>query len=240
MIHTVTTMNKDYYDSIGKIMIFTWLENFSNDYTLHLYLEDFSLDIDDPRIVIENWNNVKNNLDVWYSKNPSITDRHERFTKKALSQIEHWNKCSGKLLWLDADLIFRKPIDSSLFDKTIENYPLASWGKTQFESGTVFMNTEHPEFQKIKNSYEEIYHCKINLPANERWYDGELLGYACRINGSKHRDLNVLSNAKTSTPLNYSWLGEYMRHFKAKQKNNLRESLIKDYNRHDLAKMLDQ
>ena len=78
----------------------------------------------------------------------------------------------------------------------------------------------------------------MGLPEEQRWFDGELLGWACVRAGKKHLNLWKHCTAKTSTPLNRSWIGEYIQHFKASIKNNLKELLEKDFNRKDLADLL--
>lgn len=240
MIHCVTTLNKEYYDRIGRVMINTWVEFFpKSGFQLHLYLEDFDLDINDNRVVIEDWNDVKELYNVWEEKQYHENELSKRFTKKALTQIAAWRKLAGgKMLWLDADLIFLKSVPSNFFDTALENYPLASWGSLQFESGTVFINIDHPDFDDIKKQYEKIYLIDKALPTGERWFDGELLGWSCVAAGSKHRNLWCFCDAKTSTPLNRSFLGEYMQHFKANRKNNIKKELVKYYNRSDLAALL--
>lgn len=242
MIHCVTTMNEEYYKGIGQVMIKTWLEFFPKDgFQLHLYLEDFNIDINDTRVVIEDWNEVQSLFNSWEEKQHHEEPRSKKFTKKALAQIAAWRKLkSGKMLWLDADLIFLKELPLDFFEKTLEDYPLGSWGSVQFESGTVFINLDHPDFTQIKNEYENIYVNVRELPDGERWFDGELLGWACVAAGSKHKDLWCLCDyKKTSTPLNRSFLGEYMQHFKAKRKNNLKHELTEYYNRSDIANLLD-
>lgn len=239
MIRCVTTMSKDYYNGIGRVMIHTWLENFPNNYRLHLYLEDFTLDIDDERIVIEDWGNVTDLYQIWSDTRFSGNSRHQKFTLKALSQIAHWKKYSGKMLWLDADTFSIKSIPEDFFDKILEGYPLASWGQEQFESGTVFINLDHIDFTDIKQIYESIYIGEMGLPEGEKWFDGELLGWACTKAGGKHLNLWKHCTAKTSTPLNRSWIGNYMRHMKAKQKNTVKETLINEFNRPDLAQLIE-
>ena len=239
MIRCFTTMNKDYYKRIGKVMIHTWLENFSQDSKLHLYLEDFSINIDDDRIVLEPWEDVADLYKIWKETRFSDIIRYQKFTLKALTQIVFWKKYLGKSLWLDADTISIKEIPLDFFDKALEDFPLASWGNTQFESGTVFVNTEHVDFLKILEIYESIYIGEIGLPKNEKWFDGELLGWSCVNAGKKHKDLWIHCDKKTSTPLNYSWFGNYIRHIKAKQKNHFIDSLRNEFNRLDLIKLLE-
>lgn len=239
LIRCVTTMSQEYYNVIGKVMIATWLENFKEGYTLHLYLEDFTVDISDPRVIIEDWNDVNTLFQFWKSNNHGPTERQEKFTMKALTQIAAWRKYSGKMLWLDADTFSIKLIPLDFFDRIIENYPLASWGDDSFESGTVFIDSDHPDFKLIREIYESVYLGEIGLPEGQRWFDGELLGWACVQAGRKHLNLWKHCKAKTSTPLNRSWIGDYIKHMKAKQKNTVKETLINDFNRIDLAEMLN-
>lgn len=238
MIHCVTTMNKGYYDWIGRVMIETWKEFFPNNYVLHLYLEDFELKEKDPRIIIEDWNDVMYYFNQWDQKRGSSSDRHRKFTKKAMSQVALWNKIkTGKMFWLDADCVFIAPVPSDLFDRTLGDYALASWGRTHFESGTVFINLDHPDFQKIKTLYEDVYFGDRGLPEGERWFDGEILGWSSANSGARYLDLTPLARGKGNTPLNQSWIGKYIQHFKAKRKDRLKESLMA-YNRPDLAALL--
>lgn len=233
-------MHKPYYDGIGKIMIKTWLDTFPKNYQLHLYLEDFTIDINDPRVIIEDYSQVQKLYDIWRNKRGSGNDRHQKFTKKACAQIACWDKIKeGKSLWLDADMIFIKQIPDNFFDKILEDYALASWGTYSFESGTVFVNLSHPEWQKILDCYKDIYIGERGLPDGEKWFDGEILGRAVKDSGVRYKDLWCYCNAKTSTPLNWSWIGEYMRHFKAKGKNRLRNDLLSEFNRPDLVNLLD-
>ena len=121
MIRCVTTMNKEYYKGMGKIMIHTWLENFSKDSRLHLYLEDFTIDINDNRIIIEDWKQVNDLFQIWKETRFSDNLRHQKFTLKALTQISFWKKYPGKSLWLDADTMSINEIPEEFFDKALEN-----------------------------------------------------------------------------------------------------------------------
>lgn len=241
MIHCVTTMNKSYYDGIGKLMIKTWIDCFPDDYRLHLYLEDFTIIVDDPRVVIEDYTEVQKLWDMWWNKKGSENSRHQKFTIKACTQIAAWEKIKeGQSLWLDADVLFIKKIPDNFFNRILEDYPLASWGEYSFESGTVFANLSHPDWNKIFDIYKEIYVGEQGLLEGERWFDGELLGRAVKDSGVRYRNLWCFCDKKTSTPLNWSWIGEYMRHFKAKGKNRLKDELISEFKRSDLLELLEK
>lgn len=239
-IHCVTTMNKEYYEGIGKIMIHTWSQVFPENYRLHLYLEDFTIELFDNRIFIEDYNDVNVLWQTWFEKNSAAELRHQKFAKKACAQIAFWeNLKHGKSLWLDADMIFLKQVPQDFFETILEDYPLASWGHYSFESGTVFVNLSHPEWIKILDCYKDIYVGKRGLPEGERWLDGEILGRAVKDSKVIYKDLWCYCNKKTSTPLNWSWIAEYMRHFKAKHKNRLAQELTtEDVNRPDLLELI--
>jgi hypothetical protein len=246
-----TTMNKEYYDTIGKLMLRSWMKFFPADATLYLYLEDFKLELFDSRIIQCSWeSDIDPIFKQWSVRQPpgDGTHRSHKFTKKAMAQIATWNnKINIDFLWLDADLVFLKSIPNDIFERIVGPYPLASWGAGSFESGTVFINTRHPDWPKIKTIYEGIYFGEIEFPVGtdttvvypSGWLDGEILGYAAATSGVQYLNLNSLCTAKTNTPLNHSWLGEYMIHFKAKRKNTLLDTVKNDWKRTDLAEMLE-
>lgn len=225
MIRCFTTMNKVYYDIIGKYMIDTWVKHAPSDYKLHLYLEDFSIvNLNDDRIVHESWNDV----DILYKEWMKIhqTDKCLGFVLKALTQIVFFKKyTTGRALWLDADVVFLKKLPDNFFDYMLEDYPLASWGLYSLESGTVFVNLSHQDWPKIRDIYEDIYLGGKPLLPGERWFDGELLGRAVKDSGVLTQDLKrhvSLEKENPQTPINRSWIKNYMQHFKANRKSGQR------------------
>ena len=48
-----TTMNKEYYNTIGKLMLRSWMKFFPADATLYLYLEDFKLELQSGEYVAQ-------------------------------------------------------------------------------------------------------------------------------------------------------------------------------------------
>lgn len=224
MIHCVTTMSRGYYNKIGKYMIQSWIKFCPENYRLHLYLEDFSIDVTDNRIILENWADVSQMLDHFNDNvyHGSVMYKHG-FTLKALTQIVLFKKLQGgKVFWIDADVVFLKTLPDDFFDSLIESYPLAGWGEYSLESGTVWFDLDHPDWHSIQKEYESIYLGPRGLPDGERWFDGELLGRAVRDSGVTTNNLRKLTTKKTSTHSNHAWTGKYLRHFKAKGKKEER------------------
>lgn len=225
MIRCFTTMNKGYYDIIGKYMIDTWIKHTPSNYVLHLYLEDFSIDnLNDDRIVYESWKDVDALYKEWVKIHQ--TNKCLGFVLKALTQIAFFEKyTAGKALWLDADIVFLKKLPDNFFDSLLKDYSLASWGSYSLESGTVFVNLSHPDWPKIKNIYKNIYLGGEGLLPGERWFDGELLGRAVKDSGVLTQNLKQyvpLEKENPQTPMNRSWIKNYMQHFKANRKSGQR------------------
>lgn len=245
MIHAVTTMSQSYYNAIGKLMIYTWKEFFPPNYKLHLYLEDFTISDVDERIIIEDWNDVDQLYKIWCEKRFSSNEKHQKFTKKALTQIAFFRKYNNnKVLWLDADMIFLKSIEENFFDRVLENNVIAAWGAAALndlylESGTLFVNTGRPEWAQTLNYYESIYIGERGLLEGERWWDGDLLGISLRSTNLKYKDLRKYCTKKSSVPINRSWIGEYMRHFMSNYKKRI-ETELKDCGRDDLIELLKE
>ena len=81
-VHCVTTMNKSYYNRIGKYMIYTWKKFCPQDFLLHLYLEDFILPTynKDNRIIVEDWNDVSTLYNIWNKTNHTDFINEQGFT----------------------------------------------------------------------------------------------------------------------------------------------------------------
>lgn len=245
MIHCVTTMSKKYYDMIGKIMIHTWKERFPKNYTLHLYLEDFTIPVE-GNVVIEDWKDVEDLYKIWSSKRFSNKEKHQKFTKKALAQIAFFRKYNNnKVFWVDADMVFLKPIDEGFFDRVLENNAIAAWGAAVLndvclESGTLFIDTGNQNWKRAQAYYESIYIGDRGLLGGERWWDGDLLGKSLQETNVPYKDLRQYCTKKSSVPINRSWIGEYMRHFMSENKSRLKQELIDEFGRTDLIDMLTE
>lgn len=243
MIHCFTSMNEGYYNKIGKLMIHSWKQCFPSNYRLHLYLENFSIEDSDQRVIIEDWNDVNELWKIWESRGFTVRRHQPGFVKKALTQIVAFKKLENKkIIWLDADIISLKPLPHDFFEKVAGDYPLSvwDWQKNQgFETGTIFVDASHPLWKKTMEIYSNLYIGDRIHEDNTRWFDGEVIEIAVRESGIPYNNLHDINNKKTKVPMNNSWIGKYLKHFMAQFKDRL-EIELKVCGREDLIDLLKE
>jgi hypothetical protein len=240
----ITSMTAGHIEHIGKIMHKSWMRYWPDDCELIVYAENFSKESEDSRVKFISWED--NCLKEWETFCTRTDDNNtRRFAKKGFSFLHAMeNKNTNKrLAWLDADLLFKKPINKELLDKILPNNKLIAlfdcyyqlnrdytqeqyvdWKERKTfgaESGFVVINTDHKLFETYVKNYRKLFTSdKDSSLVN--WYDGEVVLSAAKEflveveDLSKHRTTN-----KTQTPLNHSYLADYMGHIKAKRKKHM-------------------
>lgn len=245
----ITSMNKSYYDHIGKLMIESWSKFWPEDCELVVYQEGFE---------IENFKNVRGiSWEEYCFKqwekfdNNGVNLRTSRFAKKGFSMIAGMKHIECDLLiWVDADVITKTvfPKDKiesilpkekliALFDTyyqknpnyTEEEYLSKNRVTSAAESGFVVINKNHKNFNKYLSQYEKLYtaETKPEIVGNA-WYDGNVCTAAATDFREDIEDLSKLRTTnKSQTPLNRSWLSLFIYHAKAKQKTQLNFNKIR-------------
>lgn len=223
----VTSMSKAYYDFIGKYMLDSWNQYW--DCKLIVYSEDDLSFLNSDKITYKDWNPCC--LKLW--KEFCTGDVHEsekKFAKKGFASLDSWkNPISKKIIWLDADMIFKKNIDIEIIDKILPNNKLIALFTHNYcpdrykglssESGFYILNSEHDHFIDFISEYEKIYTSNIVPPEIEGLGDHKILALVSNKFQSFVEDLSVYrTKDKTTTPLNHSWIGDYMNHYKGKVK----------------------
>jgi hypothetical protein len=236
-----TSMNKPYYDRIGKLMIETFSKFWPEDCELIVYQEGFEIENFDrvtgvswEENCLENWNKFAKK-----TKGPAVI-----FAKKGYTMIAGMKNIDCDLLiWVDADVITNKkfPKDKiesilpqnkliALFDTyyqikpnhTKEEYLDTNRPYSAAESGFVIINKNHQHFKDYLAEYERLYNNEIPLPGVFEWYDGNVCSTAAYGFREYIEDLSLLRTTdKSQTPINRSWIREYCYHAKAKQKDGL-------------------
>lgn len=239
----ITSMTEEHILGIGKYMIDSWKSFWPTNSKLIVYSEKF---------VREDTNNVnflsweERCLDNWQHFALKETDTNSvRFAKKGFAFLDAMqnfkNECEY-IVWLDADLLFKKKIEEhtitslipnekliSLFDLyyrinpsyTIDDY-INPNRKFAAESGFVLINTAHRLYGEYVKNYENLYNNEVKDYTLTSWFDGEVVLSAAKEFLLEVEDLSLLRYTdKTQTPLNRCKLTEYMTHVKGKVKKRM-------------------
>ena len=240
-IKCITSMNKGYYDAIGKLMIASWSKYWSKDIELIVYQEGFEIENFD-RVTGVSWEDHCEQ--DWKEYNTKVKGPATRFAKKGFTMISGMKHIDCDwLIWLDADLLSQKEFPryklESLLPKekliaffdtfyqmkpkyTREEYLDKSRVLTAAESGFVIMNKKHKKFNEYAEEYERLYKLPSKPTHLGDWYDGNVCAAAATNLREYVEDLSLLRTTdKSQTPINRSWIREYCYHAKAKQKRGL-------------------
>lgn len=248
----VTSMHKNYFDHIGKVMIDSWLKYWEDvDCELIVYGENFYHDFKSKKIIWKDWNEIcKSKHDVYAKK---ISGPAVKFAKKGFAFLDSMKHTTAdRLIWADADLLFyKKPPEEKFFDLVPDNKLIAffdqyylsnfSYSREEYidkknrkiygaESGFVIINPKHKNYQNYVENYEMLYTSEKMPELMNIWYDTEVLVLSARDFLDDVIDLSQLRTTnKTQTPMNRTWIAEFVNHQKAKSKDN--------YSQADLRRM---
>lgn len=239
----VTSMHKPYFDHIGQVMIESWLNYWGDeDCELVVYGENFSHDFDNKKVVWRDWNDLckeKHNTYATKISGPAV-----KFAKKGFAFLDAMKTTTAeRLIWADADLLFyKKPPVERFFDLLPENKLIAFFDQYYLnnpnysveeytdkekrktygaESGFVIVNPKHKDYRSYTTNYESLYTAEEMHDLMSIWYDTEVLVLAAREYLHEVVDLSTLRTTnKTQTPMNRSWISEFVNHQKAKSKDN--------------------
>ena len=240
----VTSMNETIFQSYGKYMIESWTRYWFPNSLLIVYAEDFMLE-DSKHVRYLSWNKLCEND---YKQFSLLTDyeRARRFSKKGFSflhAMENYKNQTNNLIWLDADILCKQPIQEELvlnllpqnklialfdfFYKRNPNYSekeyldIKNRKAMSAESGFVMLNTCHKNYDIYIKNYRSLY-TQEKHPVLTNWYDGEVVLISARNFLNDVEDLSKLRTTnKTQTPINKSFLNKYFTHQKGGVKKKL-------------------
>jgi hypothetical protein len=242
----VTSMTDDHVSDIGKYMINSWQQFWPSNSKLIVYAENFSSNNTD-NINFLDWNEYC--LTPWTNFTKKENDINSiRFAKKGyafLDAMKRFKNNGTYIVWLDADLLFKKHVPENIITSLISDNKLISlfdlyyrlnpqYTNEQYinpnrkfaaESGFVLLNTNHQMYDTYINNYEMLYNSEIKDQTLTSWYDGEVVLSAAKDFLNYVEDLSLLRYTnKTQTPLNRCRLTEYMTHVKGKVKKTMKNS----------------
>lgn len=240
-IAVMTSMNKEYYDNIGSLMLETWSKYWPKECTLYLYMEGrFSIP-DHDNVVVESWEENCKELHSQFVSKASGTA--VKFAKKGFAFLAGMKNIDCDILiWLDADALTYKEFPKEKIESILPNKKLVAFFDTLFqiepdytkeryldktrpftacESGFVVMDKRHKSFKKMTANYEKEYTREKRLEYLGDWYDTNVLTASVIDLRECVEDLSQLRTTnKTQTPINRCWIGEYVHHAKGKVKRH--------------------
>lgn len=248
----VTTFHKAGYDSYGKRMIETFLNNWPQEVQLYVYAEGFIPDLRAPNLhVFDESADLKHFVNTWKSvpkANGDISgvprlaarkDSHKpfkwdavRFSHKVFAIFECAKLCNADVLfWMDADTVCHSPIDLETIERLVPlNSDLCYLGREgkYSECGLYAMNlTTGPTLQFLKNFenyYKDAESCIFTL---DEWHDSFVFDAVRKtVNLREHNWSAGIIKGEGHPLINSEW-GAYLDHLKGDRKQ-YGKSLAKD------------
>lgn len=177
-LHFITSITKNYWNATAKYCIPTW--NLPGDITIYVDQKDGDL----------NWlNEVPHDKQLLNVKKLKVHDRVDdrtkvrRFWGKASAQIEGVRNRGEdtRIVWLDADIEQKKPVDNELFDFNFPGLLAIARSNTEyedrFESGIVLFNHENDKLNLFINHYEKFWNNEDEIMSLYRPYDAHVIGH---------------------------------------------------------------
>lgn len=248
----ITTFNAAGYETYGRRMINTFLENWPKTVMLVVYAEDCTVTETADNLIVRDlnqvdeltafktkWKNVpKANGDV--SQDPVRSKRKDagkgfkwdavRFSHKVYSIFDCARRSNSDwLLWMDADMVCHSPITIDRLDQlcTADLCFLGRRGKFS-ECGLYAMNLRSLEttafLQEFQRFYDDAEHGIFTL---DEWHDSFVFDAVRQHTSCRERDWSSHLITGEGHPLINSEWGAYLDHLKGDRKQ-LGRSLNKD------------
>jgi len=249
----VTTFHKEGYNSYGKRMINTFLENWPKEVELWVYAEDCQVDEqhdgrlhvlpESPQLYkfVNTWKDVpKANGDI--SGVPRLASRKDshkpfkwqaiRFAHKVYAIFDCATRCGADvLMWMDADTVCHSPITFEKINALVPTHAdlgyLGRQGKYS-ECGLYSMNLRTTNTQKFLNEFQRMYNeAEDGIFKLEEWHDSFVFDDVRKRSSVVECNWSSDIIKGEGHPLiNCEW-GAYLDHLKGDRKTNGR-SLTKD------------
>lgn len=251
-IAVVTTFHRKGYETYGKRMINTFLENWPKEVELWVYAENVNVDErDDGRLYVlpesielqnfvRKWKDVpKANGDV--SSVPRLASRKDshkpfkwqaiRFAHKVYAIFDCAKRCNADvLMWMDADTVCHSPVTLDKINSLIPNVDLCYLGRQgkYSECGLYSMDLHSSGTQKFLQEFQRMYDDAENgIFTLDEWHDSFVFDAVRLTTKPKEHNWSAGIIKGEGHPLiNCEW-GAYLDHLKGDRKSTGR-SLSKD------------
>lgn len=248
----ITTFNAAGYETYGRRMINTFLENWPKNVILIVYAEDCAVTETADNLIVrdlnqvtelvafkDKWRNVpKANGDV--SQDPVRSKRRDagkgfkwdavRFAHKVYSIFDCARKSNSDwLIWMDADMVCHSPITESQLDElcTADLCFLGRRGKFS-ECGLYAMNLRSASTIAFLQEFQRFYDDAENgIFMLDEWHDSFVFDAVRQHASCRERDWSSHLITGEGHPLINSEWGAYLDHLKGDRKQ-IGRSLTKD------------
>lgn len=228
----ITTMNREYFDSLGFKTLQSWLKNCKHGKII-LYAENFVPNwLDTQAHQIINWDDsyydrlIVKELslsDQWANLHNLLTGRAKNFVWKAAAWSSAVREFKGVVTFFDADLLcFNDP--SLIIDQFITNdydASILSVKDIRPHADTCFYSINTTKTNDILKEYEHQYTKEIfNKSLYPKPYDAPVWSRTLDILKNEIKIWNFNNNSDAKSPLKDTILTSYFRHLKANQKDS--------------------
>ena len=236
----ITSMGKEYYRTVGKMMIESYDRVWPDEIPLYIYSED--------ELSVEQTDKIKV-LNIHKECDPQLTNYlnyiGDHFSRNFTYKVYSWihavkNLQADWILWLDADTVCYNKPDKKLFDLLFDNeYQTAymgttmykdkkGWlGKTNCDSAIISFNKKTQDAKRFVDEFERLYetHEINNRELFPKPNDTHAFIHCIEHVSTPSKNLNP--KAESLSPLKETVLHDYFRHFKASKKDkNMLASLV--------------
>lgn len=234
MFEVVTSMNQKYYDHVGKRMVDSFIENWTNNISLLVYAED-DLNISNKKIIMKSLFDEEPELKKFIERNkdrPRQMSENElhfgavRFSYKTFSIINSLLKSkSDYVIWLDADVYTHSFIDEKFLQTLVDKERFLTYlgrENNYSECGFVIYNRNHKVCQIFAETWKRLY-VTDDLFKLPQWHDSFVFDV---LRKEIEKSMGVVNYNLTPEGKNYdhvfinSILGEYMDHLKGPRKDS--------------------
>lgn len=231
MSYTVITgMSNDYFNLIGKRMLESWLIYWPENFSIIVYTED-DIDFDRPRIIFESLADMEPAYHKFQKAEVKKRERRAKtFAKKAWPIMKHLRNNTGRLIWVDADVITHNYVTKEWLDQLLltEHFS-AHLGVPQsqyysVETGFFIINLENKFKNIFLDEYQRIYY-ERDFTGIKKPFDGDVFGKVItslrNCPGFAFNELNAKYKTRLS-PFDYVFRLR-MKHYKAARKEKFKE-----------------
>jgi len=251
MIEVLTTFNKAGWEQYGKRMVQTFIKHWPEEIKIHLYCENVSTGLQNPRVVEHDIFQVCPQVEAFVSQNNTdynngIRDGKRdfkfdaiKFCYKVFAQCHRiQNSSADTLIFIDADtLTFADPPMQQLKELLPDDHFTAYIGRPNnnklpfAETGYIMYNLKHPNIVNFAEVFEDLY---TTGKVFDLEYQVDCYTYdtARRIteqtHGAKSNDITGPEGLGKRHPFVNTILGTFMDHLKGDARKAKGKSNIED------------